>query len=175
MDNQSAQEDRPRCKPDVLSGCRLSLTSFAESGHLHVGCIIALLFPILESGNGNRAAYGLARFSAIQTNGDGLMPTYEADVRPNQPWNVDGTAEVTPRPLFPDLSTFRLPLEHRPGGPVTVLRTQYPAGLVIIPTGSPPSGPSAVLPMQVSTGDAIVVSNGEHQDWPWGIVVRFID
>jgi len=103
------------------------------------------------------------------------MPTYEADVKPNQPWNQNGTADVTPKPPFPDLSTIRLPLEHRNGGPITVLRSQYPRGLVVIPSDSPPSGPSATLPMQVSNGDVIEISNGEHQDWPWGIVARFID
>jgi len=111
----------------------------------------------------------------VSEDGDGSLPAYEADVKPNQTWDADGTAEVTPRPPFPDPNTFRLPLEHRSGGPVIVLRSQYPAGLVIIPSGSLPSGPSATLPMRVSSGDSIVISNGEHQDWPWGIIARFID
>lgn len=153
----------------------MSTAFIAGIDGLHAGCIIALLFPILESGNENRAVYGLAKVSIVPANGDGSMPTYQADVKPNQPWDADGTAEVTPRPPFPDLSPFLLPLEHRTGGPVEVRRNRYPAGLVIIPSSSVPSGPSVVLPMVVSDGDAIVISNGEHQDWPWGIVARFID
>ena len=100
---------------------------------------------------------------------------YEASVTPHQPWNQNGTADVTPKPPFPDTSTIGLPLEHREGGPVTVRRTDYPGGLVVIPNDSGLSGPSAVLPMIVSDGDIIVLPNGGHQSWPDGIVARFTD
>ena len=103
------------------------------------------------------------------------MPDYEADVAPDQPWDEDGTADVTPEPPFQNTETFSLPLEHRDGGPVTVLKMTYPEGLIIIPNDSAPSGESAVLPMKVSTGNVIEISNTGHQSWPHGIVARFID
>lgn len=103
------------------------------------------------------------------------MPAYEAEVKPDQPWDQDGTADVTPKPPFPDPRTFQLPLEHREGGPVIVERSAYPEGLVIIPNDASLSGGSAVLPMEVSSGDTIEILNGEHQDWPDGIVARFTD
>ncbi|MFQ5885417.1 MAG: hypothetical protein ACE5IO_10005 [Thermoplasmata archaeon] len=104
------------------------------------------------------------------------MTEYEAEVVPDQPWTEDGTANVTPKPPYPDIYTFSLPLEHREGGPVTVLRSEYPSGLVIIPTDTPPESVSAVLPMKISEGDVIEIENrGGHQSWPEGIVARFTD
>lgn len=103
------------------------------------------------------------------------MPEYQAEVKPHQPWNQDGTADVTPKPPFSDPSTFQLPLEHREGRPVTVTRSEYPEGLVIIPTGAVPSGDSAVLPMDASSENTIEIPNGGHQSWPDGIVARFTD
>lgn len=103
------------------------------------------------------------------------MPVYEAEVEPGQPWNEDGTADVTPKPPFQSTGTFSLPVEHRDGGPVTVLKLSYPEGLIIIPNDNAPSGESAVLPMEVSTGNVIEISNTGHQNWPEGIVARFID
>lgn len=58
---------------------------------------------------------------------------------------------------------------------MTVLRSSYPEGLVIIPNDSAPSGESAILPMEVSGGNVIEIANTGHQDWPEGIVARFID
>jgi hypothetical protein len=113
--------------------------------------------------------------SSLKGAGEMCMPGYEADVEPDQPWDEDGTADVTPKPPFPSTETLSLPLEHRDGGPVTVLRTSYPDGLVIIPNDSLPSGPSAVLPMEASSGNIIEISNSGHQDWPQGIVARFTD
>lgn len=103
------------------------------------------------------------------------MSDYEADVKPHQSWDQDGTADVTPKPPFSDTSTFQLPLEHREGGPVTVERSSYPEGLVIIPNDASLSGESAVLPMKVSSGETIEIPDGGHQSWPDGIVARFID
>lgn len=103
------------------------------------------------------------------------MADYRAEVEPDQPWDEDGTADVTPKPPFQSTGTFSLPLEHRDDGPVTVLRSSYPEGLVIIPNVAAPSGGSAVLPMEVSSGNIIEISNTGHQSWPEGIVARFID
>lgn len=103
------------------------------------------------------------------------MPQYEAEVKPNQPWTQDGTADVTPKPPFPDTSTFNLPLEHRGASSHTVDRSTYPEGLVIIPSNGRLVAEVAVLPMEVSSGNVIEISDGEHQDWPEGIVTRFID
>jgi hypothetical protein len=101
------------------------------------------------------------------------MPEYEAEVKPDQPWREDGTADVTPQPPYPNMSTVSLPLEHRVGGPVTVLRSEYPSGLVIIPTDTPPDDDPAILPMEASSEDSVVVSNSGHMHWPKGIVVLF--
>jgi len=101
------------------------------------------------------------------------MVEYTAEVVPHQPWQEDGTARVTPQPPYPRLETVELPLEHRPGGPVTVERSQYRSGIVIIPTDTLPSGDSAVLPMKATSEDSITMENGEHQEWPNGIVVLF--
>jgi hypothetical protein len=103
------------------------------------------------------------------------MPANQADVAPDQPWDEDGTANVTPEPPFESLETFSLPLEHRDDGPVTVLKISYPEGLVIIPNDNAPSGESAILPMEVSNGNVIEIPNTGHQGWPKGIVARFID
>lgn len=103
------------------------------------------------------------------------MPAYQARVEPSQPWDEDGTAAVTPEPPFQIMRTFSLPLEHRDDGPVTVLRSSYPEGLVIIPNDAAPVVGSAVLPMEVSNGNIIEISNTGHQDWPEGVVARFID
>ena len=74
------------------------------------------------------------------------MPDYEAEVEPDQPWDEDGTAGVTPKPPFSSTGTFSLPLEHRDGGPVTVLKISYPEGLIIIPNDNAPRGESASNP-----------------------------
>lgn len=102
------------------------------------------------------------------------MTDYEAEVDPAQPWGEDGTANVTPKPPYPNTAPFSLPLEHRESSPVTVLKSEYPNGLVIIPYDTPPDGETAVLPMKVSGGDSIVINDGgDHQGWPNGIVARF--
>ncbi|MCK5291639.1 MAG: hypothetical protein KAR39_06455 [Thermoplasmata archaeon] len=102
------------------------------------------------------------------------MTEYEAEVKADQPWDEDGTADVTPKPPYPNTSTFSLPLEHRVSSPVTVLKSEYPNGLVIIPTDTYPSENPTTLPMKVSGDDSIVINDGgDHQGWPNGIVARF--
>lgn len=101
------------------------------------------------------------------------MTEYEAEVVPDRSWEEDGTAWITPQPPYPNTSPVELPLEHREGGPVTVLKSEYPSGLVIIPTDTPPEGESATLPMETSSGDSIEISNSGHQHWPNGIVALF--
>ncbi len=101
------------------------------------------------------------------------MTDYEAEVDPDQPWSEDGTADVTPQEPYPTTTTVSLPLEHRAGGPVTVLRSEYPQGLVIIPYDSEPETEPAMLPMEASAGDRIDISNSGHQNWPKGIVALF--
>ncbi|MHA1949133.1 MAG: hypothetical protein ACW99G_04765 [Candidatus Thorarchaeota archaeon] len=103
------------------------------------------------------------------------MADYEADVIPDQDWEEDGTATVTPKAPFPNTNPVELPLEHRDGGPVTVLRSAYPSGMVIIPNDTPPEGPMATLPMEASSGNSINISNGAHVEWPEGIVALFTD
>lgn len=101
------------------------------------------------------------------------MTEYEAEVVPDQDWTEDGTANVTPLSPYPNNTTVNLPLEHREGGPVTVLRSEYPSGLVIIPVDKVPENELAVLPMEPSSEDRIEIPNSGHQDWPEGIVALF--
>jgi hypothetical protein len=102
------------------------------------------------------------------------MTEYEAEVETNQPWDEEGTADVTPKPPYPNTSTFSLPLEHRESSPVTVLKSEYPSGLVVIPLDTHPNDNPATLPMKVSSGDSILINgSGDHQSWPEGIVARF--
>ncbi len=101
------------------------------------------------------------------------MADYEAEVLPDQDWEEEGTANVTPKPPFPSTNTVELPLEHREGGPVTVLRSEYPLGLVIIPNDNHPEGSPADLPMETSSGQSIEISNHFHADWEEGIVALF--
>lgn len=103
------------------------------------------------------------------------MPDYEADVTPDQPWDEDGTADVTPKPPCPITETRKLPLENRDPADMTIYRSDYPEGLVIIPTDNRPVGPTAVLPLRTSDGESIFVGDDRHQDWPEGIVVWFTD
>ena len=101
------------------------------------------------------------------------MADFEAEVDPDQPWSEDGTADVTPQDPYPITDTVSLPLEHREGGPVTVLRSMYPQGLVIIPYASPPDIQPTILPMEASAGEKIEIENSGHQSWPKGIVALF--
>lgn len=101
------------------------------------------------------------------------MTDFEAEVAPDQSWPEDGTAMVTPLPPYPTTSTVGLPLVHRDEGPVMVLRSEYPLGLVIIPTDTPPDDNPAILPMETSSEDSIEIQNSRHIHWPTGIVVLF--
>lgn len=94
---------------------------------------------------------------------------------PDQPWDEDGTADVTPKPPFPTTETKKLPLENRPGGGFTVKRSEYPDGLVIIPTDNPPETQPATLPLRSSSGDEIYIENDDHRTWPDGIVAWFTE
>ncbi len=103
------------------------------------------------------------------------MPDYRAEVVPDQPWEEDGTADVTPKPPCPITETKKLPLENREPTDMTIYRTDYPEGLVIIPTDSRPFESTAVLPLRTSDEESIFVGDDEHQDWPDGIVVMFTE
>ena len=103
------------------------------------------------------------------------MPDYEANVIPDQSWEEDGTADVTPKPPCPITGTRKLPLENREPADMTIYRSDYPEGLVIIPTDNRPTESTAVLPLRTSDGESISVGDDRHQDWPEGIVVWFTD
>jgi len=97
-----------------------------------------------------------------------------ANVAPDQPWSEEGTASVTPHPPFPDTTTRSLPLVRmQVVTDIVVARLTYPNGVVILPTDSSVSGPSAVLPLVSSTGGQVVLDFDGHQDWPDGIAVWF--
>lgn len=103
------------------------------------------------------------------------MPNQDGDaaVTPNQPWNEDGTALVSPYPPFPDPAQRILPLDNRPAGDATVARSDYPRGLVIIPTGHEPASAPAVLPITASSGDKVGITSDTFVNWPDGFVVWF--
>lgn len=103
------------------------------------------------------------------------MTTYEVEVFPDQPWDEDGTAKAVPKAPYPSYNEVDLPLEHRERGPVTVSKSEYPDGLVIVATENALSGESAILPMKVSSGEEILIENHDHSDWPEGIVAMFTD
>lgn len=103
------------------------------------------------------------------------MTEHEAEVAPNQPWPEDGTANVTPQPPYLATLPVGLPLEHRDEGPITILKSEYPSGLVVIPNVTPPDQNPAILPMEVSSGDSIEITNSRHIHWPTGIVALFTD
>ena len=103
------------------------------------------------------------------------MADYEADVTPNQPWDEDGTADVTPKPPCPITETRKLPLENRDPADMTIYKSDYPEGQVIIPTDNRPVGLTAVLPLRTSDGKSIFIGDDEHRDWPDGIVAMFTE
>ena len=103
------------------------------------------------------------------------MTEHEAEVAPNQPWPEDGTANVTPQQPYPTTMPVSLPLEHRDEGPMTILKSEYPSGLVIIPNDTHPVQDPAILPMEVSSEDRIEIENSRHIHWPTGIVALFTE
>ena len=100
------------------------------------------------------------------------MPNYRAKVKPDQAWGVDGTADVTPQPPCPISETRNLPLEHRQHGTITILKKDYPEGLVVMWVGVIPDGESAILPLRTSGGDKIEVG---EQEVPDGVVGWFTE
>jgi hypothetical protein len=101
-----------------------------------------------------------------------ILTECESDVTPDQPWSENGTADVVLKPSCNLEASKKLPLEHRPRGDLTILRANYPNGVVIIPNESSPQGESAVLPTKVTDESQIIFAD---QDWPEGCVGMFID
>ena len=107
--------------------------------------------------------------------GAGPVPSNgTATVTPNQPWTQDGTAAVAPRPPFPETGPRVMPLDNRPAGSLTVRRSTYPLGIVLIPTGSEPSDSPAVLPILASSGNQVSVTGDNYVEFPDGFVVWFL-
>ena len=103
-----------------------------------------------------------------------MMKDGDASVEPNQGWTSNGDAIVTPHAPFPEMGTKTLPLENRAVEDMTILRSEYPQGLVIIPTGNSPTTSPAVLPIMSSSGDNILIDGDAFVEWPDGIVVWFL-
>lgn len=98
----------------------------------------------------------------------------DAAVTPDQPWTQDGTALAGPLPPFPELTSRNLPLDNRPSGTHTVLRSQYPGGLVIVQTGHEPAMSPATLPIIASSGDEVYVTGDNYVTFPDGFVIWFL-
>ena len=94
-------------------------------------------------------------------------------VTPGQPWAQDGTAVVAPNPPFPSQTPRTLPLDNRPAVPFTVRRSQYPLGLVVIPTETALGTSPATLPITASSGNEVDVTEEGYTEWPDGLVVWF--
>ena len=75
---------------------------------------------------------------------------------PNNAWASADQAGV--RSLNASFDDVLLPVEHWDGGNYTVLRSEYPDGVLIIPNGSAPSGLPLVLPVFVSDGSSQAVA-----------------
>ena len=96
-----------------------------------------------------------------------------AAVTPRQAWSNDGTADVTPSPPTVP-STRNLPLEHRPQAGLTVTRSAYPQGVVVLWIGGPtPPTSTATLPCKRSSGQQVTVNGDDSQEMPDGFVVWF--
>ena len=97
----------------------------------------------------------------------------EADVTPHQPWAQDGTADVALKPSCHLLGTRTLPLKHfPPEQEITILKQEYPLGLVVVPTEGYPTESPATLPCKIDSGNVIIFA---RQDWPDGAVGMFVE
>ena len=81
---------------------------------------------------------------------------------------------MTPHDPFPEMGTKTLPLENRAAADMTILRSQHPQCLVIIPIGNPPAISPAVLPIVSSSDASIMIDGDAFVEWPDGIVVWFL-
>lgn len=93
-------------------------------------------------------------------------------VTPGQPWTQDGTATVAPSPPLSSLPRT-LPLDYRPATPFMINRSDFPLGLVVIPTGTRLTASPEALPISASSGDQIEVTEDGYTEWPDGFVVWF--
>ena len=96
----------------------------------------------------------------------------DAGVVPFQNIDEDGYASVTPLPPetgFPCV----VPLENHATGNMTVDQNDYPAGLVVIPQGSPHQGSAPVtLPLESTSNKQANINLGGPQA-PNGVVILF--
>ncbi len=95
----------------------------------------------------------------------------EASVIPFEDWN-DGYANVMPMPPGPTDMPTVVPLENRPAGNHQITRLDYPLGLVILVTGSPPNGTPAYLTLVWEDGQSVSVGTGSGSNSN-GVVVLF--
>jgi hypothetical protein len=76
-------------------------------------------------------------------------------------------------PPFPDLVPRTLPLDNRPAGDHIVTRSEFPSGLVIVPTGTGLNTGAAILPVVSSSGAEVHVTEDNYVNWPDGFVIWF--
>jgi hypothetical protein len=144
-------------------------------GALAVALLLIAPAVFVGLGGGFREASGTPK-SSLWTFGTRSDVEGSSLVSPDQPWSMDGTADVTPLSPFPSTVTRNLPLEHRPPGSGSISREAYPNGLVIIWTDSPVSGDPATLHIRGSSGGSIPYgADDEHFEFPDGIVLWFLD
>lgn len=97
----------------------------------------------------------------------------ECIVTPDQPWNEEGTANVVLKESCNMTGERNLPLKHfPPGQEITIKRSEYPLGLVVVPTEGYPEESPATLPCKIHSEDTIIL---KKQDWPDGAVGLFIE
>jgi hypothetical protein len=120
------------------------------------------------------AVFMLAQFgNVVEMEARASETECEASVAPNQPWYQDGSAEVTLLESCGTQDTLTLPLKHfPPGQEVNIDRSEYPLGLVVVPTIGYPETNPAILPVKMNSGSSIIFKD---QDPPNGAVGVFTE
>src|SRR5258705_13772218 len=78
--------------------------------------------------------------------------------------------------IDPPFSDRQVPVEHRADGSYTILRQDYPNGIVLIPANHDPSGVPAVLPVIVTSGSqsSVTLDPSNTMDFPYGGGLIFV-
>lgn len=79
-----------------------------------------------------------------------------AHCTPDDAWAIADFVGV--RSLSGAFGDVVLPVEHRDEGNYTIERSEYPNGVILIPTGCDPTAIPAVLPVLVSAGSSQAIA-----------------
>jgi hypothetical protein len=84
-----------------------------------------------------------------------------------------GTADVTLKESCDITGTRNLPLKHFSTEQVIINRSEYPFGLVVLPSKGYPEESPATMPLKISSGTSIILRR--EQDFIDGGVGMFIE